>query len=241
MNFMPSEDAFFDEPLHNDMPVPQNIAPKSNVAHQAYPFSPQILPPPENANQLLLESSIRQEKLLERLLTEMERVNKNLIELRLSRENSQASSPGASPSSAAGKSVPTSSNPSRGTLILPPGSRPISVPNVPEKKPLLSPAEEIAAREQEEREAILRRRADEEARLARIEVERLEREAEEERKRIAEMKRIEDEKRMKEELERKTRGLMTGLITSSAAGGLFGDDDLDMGSNGKKQGGLFDD
>lgn len=241
MNFMPNEDAFFDEPLHNDMPVPQNIAPKSNVAHQTYQFSPQILPPQENANQLLLESSLRQEKLLERLLTEMERMNKNLIELRISRECSQASSPAASPSSATSKNIAASSHPSRGTLILPPGSRPTSLPNVPEKKPVLSPAEEIAVREQEEREAILRRRADEEARLARIEAERLEREAEEERKRIAEMKRIEDEKRMKEELERKTRGLMTGLITSTSAGGLFGDDDLDIGSGSKKQGGLFDD
>jgi hypothetical protein len=217
MNFMPSEDAFFDEPLHN---------------------APQAPLPVDHSGELL-ESSIRQEKLLERLIHEMERMNRNLIELRLAREHSNAS-PAPSPSSSNVKPTAPASGPAppRGNLILPPGSRPVSVPNVPEKKPGLSEAEEAAAREKDERDAILRRRAEEEARIARIEAERLEREAEEERKRIAELKRIEDEKRMKEELERKTRGLMSGLLTSDPTG-LFGDDDVEL--PGKKKGGLFDD
>jgi hypothetical protein len=235
MNFMPSEDTFFDEPLHNEAPVPQNVAPKINMGYSA-PAMPQ-----DNTMSLLLESSIRQEKLLEKLLSEMERVNRNLINLEF-RQQHHSGSPAPSPTSAkqqsgSGEKV----NQSRGSLLLPPGSRPATVPAVAPKTPDLSLAELAASKEQEEREAILRRRAEEDARLARIEAERLEREAEEERKRIAELKRIEEEKRMKEELEKKTRGLMSGLLTNTNAG-LFGDDDMEIpGPAGKKAGGLFDD
>lgn len=227
MNFMPSEDAFFDEPLHDEVPVAVKSA--SNIISNEFPVA------------LLLESSLRQEKLLEQLVSEMERVNRNLINLEI-RYSQSTSSPAPSPTNATKQQQ---SNPSRGTLILPPGSRPTTVPNVHKGKAPEVSAEEIAAsREKEEQSAILRRRAEEDARIARIEAERLEREAEEERKRLVELKRIEEEKRMKAELEKKTRGLMTGLLTgTTSAGGLFGDDDIDVsGSAGnKKGGGLFDD
>jgi hypothetical protein len=233
MNFMPSEDTFFDEPLHNDIPVPQNISSKSNVVRE------------DNTVALLLESSLRQEKLLERLLSEIERVNRNLINIDLKHQNA-TSSPAPSPTSAKHQQQANSTGPTppRGNLLLPPGSRPATVPNVvKEKAPELSAEEIAAAREKSEQDAILRRRAEEEARIARIEAERIQKEAEEERKRLAELRRIEEEKRMKEELEKKTRGLMTGLLTTSSTGGLFGDDDLDVGgvAGTRKGGGLFDD
>ena len=232
MNFMPSEDTFFDEPLHENIPAPrfdESMHNKGIVPHD-------VRDPTLN---LLLESSLRQEKLLERLLSEMERANRNLINIELKQQNSTPS-PNASPTS--GKQTSSFPQQPRGTLLLPPGSRPATVPTVVSKTPELSAAELAASKEREEQEAILRRRAEEDARLARIEAERLEREAEEERRRMAELKRIEDEKRMKEQLEKKTRGLMTGLLSNGSAGGLFGDDDLDIsGPAGKKSGGLFDD
>jgi hypothetical protein len=219
MNFMPSEDAFFEEPV-------ENVAPKNSKMEN------------ENSGQVasqILESSVRQEKLLERILSELERMNKRINLL----ENSTSSAPKSliRPDS---PTFDTSSKPSRGTLVLPPGSRPVTLANVGglEKAPVV-PTD--ADREREEQEAIFRRRAEEQVRLARIESERIEREAEEERKRIAELERIQQEKRMKEELEKKTRGLMSGLLTGSSAG-LFADDDLDAPAAGaKKSGGLFDD
>ena len=173
MNFMPSEDAFYNEPLQDE------VAP----AVAQIDFS------------LILESSLRQEKLLERIVGELEIMTRRLLVVE---RTVPVTSPVTSPSSAA------PSKPSRGNLVLPPGSRGGHIPAViaVEKKPELSLAEESALREQSELEAIQRRRADEEVRLARIEAERMEREAQEEQKRLAEIKRIEEEMRLKEELER---------------------------------------
>lgn len=212
MNFMPSEDAFFDEPLH-DAPVSYGQPPAPQVAEES---------------RELLESSLRQEKLLERLLGEMEKMNRRLFAIETS---GALGAPREAPKPVASPTGSATPKPSRGTFVLPPGSRPAVIPNIVEPKP----AED---REKAEEDAIFRRRAEEEARIARIEAERREREAEEERKRIAEIKRLEDERRMKEELEKKTRGLMSGLLTSSG-GGLFADENIDAPA--PKKGGLFDD
>ena len=225
MNFMPAEDAFFDEPIVDSNPKYEQTT---------------IITPPSTADYpAILESSLRQEKLLERIVYELERMNDRLIAVERVRSNTgPIVSPQASPTNSS--NAVSANKPPRGNLVLPPGSRSVHAP-VAEKKAAVSAEEEAQKREKEEQDAIVRRRADEEARLARIEAERIEREAEEERKRQAELKRIEEEKRMKEDLERKTRGLMTGLLTSNG-GSLFADDDLDnVVGEKKKSGGLFDD
>ena len=215
---MPSEDAFFDEQIQ----APQKV---SLHEEQAPDFSNQIL-----------ESSIRQEKLLERILSELERMNKRINLLESVSSGNKAST---SSSVVRTESPPTSTYvASRGAFVLPPGSRPAIIP-----APVLTSDKKIVVAEEEEQEAILRRRSEEQARLARIEAERADREAEEQRKRLAELQKLQDEKRMKEELEKKTRGLMSGLLTS-AGGSLFEDDDLaepNAAGGGKKTGGLFDD
>jgi hypothetical protein len=202
MNFMPSEkDAFFEEPV-----VPSSVWTQ------------------------ILESSVRQEKLLERVVGELERMNKRINLLETSSTSSKSYGPPESPT------VSVSSS-SRGTLVLPPGSRPPSLPNIVAEKKLPE-----ADPEREEQEAILKRRAEEQARLARIESERVEREAEEQRKRLAELQKLEMERRMKQELDSKTRGLIKGLLTGTGNASLFAEDDLDVPLGGvKKSGGLFDD
>ena len=239
---MPSEDTFFDEPLVEDY-VQYGAPPKVLAPHQEYTFSNEKLQAQQENNTLLqlLESSKRKELLLEKIVSEMERMNRRLLTL----ENLSPSHPvpAAKTFSPTGSPVSSSAAPraSRGTLVLPPGSKPSTVPNLPDKKPVLS-NEDVASREQDEHAAILRRRNDEEARLARLEAERKQREQEEERKRLAELKRVEEERRMKEELDKKTRGLMTGLLASNSGGGLFEDDIDSIAAPGlKKSGGLFDD
>ena len=254
MNFMPSEDAFFDEPIHSN-------------DHGGYP--PQVLGtsqrPYTSGNQFvishqkdensihvqLLESSKRQEQLLEKLVHELERMNRRLSDVErlapnilLPATSSKVNGVVGSPTSAT--PVSGGPKPTRGSLVLPPGSKVSNVPNLPERKAHDSSMDSNQTKEQDEQAAILRRRAEEEARIVRLEAERKQREEEDERKRLHELKRIEDEKRRKQELESKTKGLMTGIFTDSS-GGLFGpDDDLDVststGGTGSKQGrGLFDD
>ena len=217
MNFMPTEDGFFDEPL-----MEENIMPSAPLVSSS------------NQQSSILESSLRQEKLLEKIATELERMNRRLSAVE--RLGGASGSPAQSPSG-------SNKSATRGNLVLPPGSRQMYVPAMTmEKKPAdPSAAEEAVVRERDELEAIQRRRAEEESRLARIEAERIQREAEEERRRLAEMARMEEEKRMKKMLEEKTRGLMTGLLTGGGGGGLF--DDLDDTATDKKKngGGLFDD
>jgi hypothetical protein len=82
-----------------------------------------------------------------------------------------------------------------------------------------------------------KRRTEESARLARVEAERREREAEEVKRRQAEAERVENERRAREELEKKRKELITGLFTTETSTGLF-EDDLNVKKNG---GGLFDD
>ena len=192
MNFMPSEDTFFDEPLVDTAPAgsayhPPEIFQNSYTSHQGVT---------DSCSSQLLESSLRQEKLMERMISELERMNRRLTVL-----ESVSLNPSSHPHAHIAPVVtsPQSENKpvqQRGNFALPPGSRPTTLPHVAEKKPLVSAEDESAAREKAEQDAILRRRAEEEVRLARIEAERLEREAEEDRKRLAELKRIEDEKRM---------------------------------------------
>jgi hypothetical protein len=80
-----------------------------------------------------------------------------------------------------------------------------------------------------------RRRAEE---LARKREEDEQRKREEmERQRIEEERRREEERLRKQQLEKKTSGLMSGLITDSGSG-LFGDEDV---GKKKNKGGLFDD
>ena len=263
MNFMPSEDAFFDEPLNQ--PVTQPFVPAQVLSQhpQQSTFSHlDHLSKQENDHSAqFLESSRRQEQLLERIVAELEKLNSRIGTLERitpvgnpSSTGSRIVSPGASPTHGGGQS--STAKQTRGSLVLPPGSRPANAPNLPDRKPVeaVSAAEDAAARERQEQEAILRRRAEEEARIARLEAERKQREEEEERKRIEELKRIEEERKRKEELEQKTRGLMTGLFdnslttTATGASSLFGpEDDLDLlsrpGAAGgqKTGGGLFDD
>ena len=252
MNFMPSEDAFFDEPL-NQPPITQYVPPQVLTQHThrpAFSHFDHLAKQENDRSAQMLESSKRQEHLLERIVSELEKLNTRIANLeRVAPSSSAAStssrvvSPGASPTNAS--SQQSAPRPIRGSLVLPPGSRPANIPNLPERKPaeVIPSADDAITRERQEQEAIMRRRAEEEARIARIEAERKQREEEEERKRLEEIKRIEEERKRKEELEKKTRGLMTGLIEpmTSGGGGLF-EDDLDLvGKPGKKAGGLFDD
>jgi hypothetical protein len=236
MNFMPNEDAFFDEPLHDTVPQLAHFNAPEDLNHGRAPSIPRT-----DFSDQLLESSLRQEKLMERSISELERMNRRLLVIESTGLNPSVHHSVSTPAPAPSVQNENKSLPARGNLVLPPGSRPATLPNVSEKKPVISTEEENAAREKAEQEAILRRRAEEEARLARIEAERIEREAEEERKRVAELKRIEEEKRMKAELEKKTRGLMTGLLTGVGSGGLFADEELESSGAAKKKGGLFDD
>lgn len=246
---MPNEDAFFDEIPINENPRSNNHLNKPSSDYSS--VSPQV----HQDFTAILDSAHRQERLLERIVGELEKMNRRLSAVeRLSPTSGLSAissavakgtiSPTQSPTGA--QASKTVSEP-RGHLVLPPGSRSAHTAPIPnDKKPVVSAVEEEAAREKQELEVIERRRAEEVSRLARIEAERLEREAEEERKRLAELKRIEEEKHMKEELEKKTRGLMTDLLTGgNSGGGLFANDELDdmLGSKGgkKKSGGLFDD
>ena len=249
MNFMPNEDAFFDEILINENPGSNN-----HLNKLSSDFST-VTPRFNQDLTAILDSAHRQERLLERIVGELEKMNRRLSAVErlsptsgLSEISSSAAKGTISPTqSPTGAQASKPGSEPRGHLVLPPGSRPAHVtPILNDKKPVVSAVEEDAAREKQELEVIERRRAEEVSRLARIEAERLEREAEEERKRLAELKRLEEEKRMKEELEKITRGLMTDLLTSgNSGGGLFANDDLDdmLGSKErqKKSGGLFDD
>ena len=253
MNFMPSEDAFFDEPIHsNDHGgYPQQVLVDSYRSNSLVPDS-NMFHKTENAiHAQLLESSKRQEQLLERIVSELEKMNRRLSEVDRVVPANPLPQAATRVSSAVGS--PTSNNsstgipkPTRGSLVLPPGSKVPNAPNLPERKPGAAVIDDGLVKEQDEQAAILRRRAEEEARIARLEAERKQREEEEERKRLEELKRIEEEKKRKQELESKTKGLMTGIFTDSS-GGLFGpDDDLDVvaspGGSGTKTGrGLFDD
>jgi hypothetical protein len=253
MNFMPSEDAFFDEPIHsNDHGgyPPQVLG----TSHQPNSYGNQFETNQKTENSFhaqLLESSKRQEQLLEKMVYELERMNRRLVEVErlapamtLPVSANKGNGTVGSPTSV----TPVSGGlkPTRGSLVLPPGSKVAHVPNLPERKTHDPTAEGVQSKEHDEQAAILRRRAEEEARIARLEIERKQREEEEERRRLEELKRLEDEKIRKQELENKTKGLMTGIFTDSS-GGLFGpDDDLDVSTNtggtGTKQGrGLFDD
>lgn len=242
MNFMPAEDAFFDEPLVDTHASGNGTVP----AHPSFPKS-EILPTHsiDAVSQQLLESSRNQEKLLLRLVCEVEKLTRRLTSLETlpsigSTVRKDTQSPASTPTSTS-RSLP----PQRGALVLPPGCRSTTIPSMTVPKAVSSAEDNAVRQAQNEELALQRRRADEEARLARIESERKEREAEDERRRVLERKRIEEEKRIKEELERKTRGLMTGLLTSGPGGGLFDDDLGEFGSNkkgnGTKTGGLFDD
>jgi len=251
---MPSEDAFFDEPIHsNDHGgYPPQVLTNSHRPNSYVPES-NVFQKTENTLQAqLLESSKKQEQLLERIVGELEKMNRRLSDVeRFASSNpippstNRVASAVGSPtnnSSAAGGPKPT-----RGSLVLPPGSKVSNVPNLPERKVGNPVGDEALVKEQDEQAAILRRRAEEEARIARLEAERKQREEEEEKKRLEELKRIEEEKKRKQELESKTKGLMSGIFTDSS-GGLFGpDDDLDVianqaGGAGTKTGrGLFDD
>ena len=253
MNFMPSEDAFFDEPIHaNDHGgYPPQVLVNSHRPNTFVPES-NVFQKTENAiHAQLLESSKKQEQLLERIVTELEKMNRRLCEVERIAPSSSIPPVVNRSSSAVGSPTGTNSStvgpkPTRGSLVLPPGSKVPNAPNLPERKLGAPTVDESVMKEQDEQAAILRRRAEEEARIARLEAERKQREEEEEKKRLDELKRIEEEKKRKQELESKTKGLMTGIFTDSS-GGLFGpDDDLDVAANpggsGSKSGrGLFDD
>ena len=254
MNFMPSEDAFFDEPIHSNdhggYPPPV-----LGISHRPNTLSAYTDTVQKSDNILLaqiLESSKKQEQFLEKIVGELGRLNQRMSELE------RISHTPSAPVSVSTNRVPnvvgsptnminasSGMKPTRGSLVLPPGSKVPNAPNLPERKSGVPMIDETQAKE-DEQAAILRRRAEEEARIARLEQERKQREEEEERKRLEEQRRLEEEKRRKQELESKTKGLMTGIFTDSS-GGLFGpDDDLDVSTNpggtGSKPGrGLFDD
>ena len=221
MNFMPSEDVFYDEPLVDNTQQQQYVG--KNYVNANTRFEPSTARPVHHATHVdaapanvgeyaswqhdMLESSRNCEKLLGRLVAHFE----------------SRTLPTESLSTLATEVAPAIP---RGTLVLPPGSRP----------PVLSPppTKLVASTE----ETSFRRRAEEEARLARIEAERKEKEKLDEAKRLEELKRIEEAKILKEQLEKKTRGLMTDLLVGSS-GGLFDDND-DINTK-PKAGGLFDD
>lgn len=169
MNFMPSEDAFFDEPL-NQPPAVAYVPPQvlSQHTHQpAFSHFDHLAKQENDHSAQLLESSRRQEYLLEKIVSELEKLNSRISNLeRVAPSSSAAStssrvvSPGASPTNAS--SQQSGPKQTRGSLVVPPGSRPTNIPKLPERKPVeaVSAAEDAATRERQEQEAILRRRAD---------------------------------------------------------------------------------
>ncbi|CAJ1355741.1 unnamed protein product [Effrenium voratum] len=129
----------------------------------------------------------------------------------------------------------------RGNLVAPPGKTSYSGPLGPSAAAGPSPEEQRLAQERLAADRLRmeeenRRRAEELARR-REEDERRKRE-EEERRRQEEERRREEERLRKEELGKKTSGLMSGLLSSSGGGGLFGDEAAPKRSS---KGGLFDD
>ena len=250
---MPSEDAFFDEPIHsNDHGgYPTQVLVNSNLPNSFVQETNAFQKTENSIHAQLLESSKKQEQLLEKIVAELERMNRRLIEVE--KINPSFAPPSSTNRATSVVGSPTSNNsstgapkPTRGSLVLPPGSKVPNAPNLPERKVGAPIVDDSLVKEQDEQAAILRRRAEEEARIVRLEAERKQREEEEERKRQEELKRIEEEKKRKQELESKTKGLMTGIFTDSN-GGLFGpDDDLDVTANpggaaSKTGRGLFDD
>lgn len=223
MNFMPSEEAFFDEPLVDNPAA--SIDPRGPCLDSSY-------------MERLLASSVNQEKLLGRLVGEIEQINLRLhsLEAKILSERPTEKMHSSIPAISARPTSPPLPKEPRGTLVLPPGSRPANGVLAPTVAPSVQTSQE------EENQMLARRRAEEEARLLRIEAERKAKEAQDEQRRLEEAKRIEEERRAKAELERKTRGLMTDLLITNVGGSLFEDDDLLAGSTAKpKGGGLFDD
>lgn len=181
---------------------------------------PEMLDPA--VHQSILESNKRQEELLGKILVEIEKLNKriNLIENKNSENLFSKPSPSPAPSGLAAETRSAI----RGSLPLPPGMR-----HVP--SPVAAPPAQMSIDDEN------KRRTEESARLARVEAERREREAEEVKRRQAEAERVENERRAREELEKKRKELITGLFTTETSTGLF-EDDLNVKKNG---GGLFDD
>eukprot|EP00927_Polykrikos_kofoidii_P069168 TRINITY_DN64551_c0_g1_i1.p1 TRINITY_DN64551_c0_g1~~TRINITY_DN64551_c0_g1_i1.p1 ORF type:complete len:259 (+),score=72.02 TRINITY_DN64551_c0_g1_i1:72-848(+) len=202
---------------------------------------------------LLVESSQRQEQLLEKVCSLVANLdarietlgnNQNRLEATLHHVVSQR----AMSSTPVVRDTTKSATPAginRGSLVAPPGRGPVN--------PLASPpptstivvsdeksteAEDRLARERLRLEEESRRRA-EEMQRKRVEEERR-RQKEIERQRIEEDRRREEEKLRKQELENKTNAALSGLFGSDSGGGssLFGDDEA---KPKKKSGGLFDD
>ncbi len=246
MNFMPSDDAFFDEQFHSVEPERHNHIPPqiSSYETEAVSVSTELLIK-------LVESSLRQEALLERVVREVERLNTRMLTMELSgssRSHILSDVPQLNDSKDKSKEQSKPTIP-RGSLLLPPGSRPV-LPNIGTRSdaPALIRVEASGDREKQEREAIEKLRLEEEERMAMMEAERKRIEEEEERARLEHLKKIEEERRQREELEKRTKGLLSNLITSqgSTGKGLFDSDNEDEGLVGsagpnKPSKGIFDD
>ncbi|CAK9011706.1 unnamed protein product [Durusdinium trenchii] len=185
---------------------------------------------------LVAESSQRQEQLLGKVCSLLVSLDEKMGRMAAAQERMQdsllrAPDPGLS---AAAPKAPLS-NAQRGALVAPPGKPYAGAPAAgpsPEEQRL---AQERLLADQKRIEEENRRRAEELARQ-RAEEERRRRE-DEERRRQEEERRREEERRAKEELGKKTDGLLSGLLSQSGGGGLFGDDEPKRASKG----GLFDD
>lgn len=244
---MPSEDVFFDEPFHTGDPG------QFHQAQTASRCAEQTTVEHINTDLLvkLVETALRQEALLERVVREVEKLNTRLLTIEL---NSGSRPHCAADSSPRGeikdKSISSSkSTIPRGSLLLPPGSRPV-LPNFGTRidASSLGKMEDIAERDRKEQEAIARLRKEEEERLAHMEAERKRIEEEEERARLEHVKRIEEERRHRQEVEKRTKELLNNLIVSDGtrSKGLFDSDNEDNGLDGssgpnKQSNGLFDD
>jgi hypothetical protein len=247
MNFMPSEDVFFDEPISTDMTGIAFVHVPPPAGYQAVEAPTEVSP--HDLLSKLVDSSLRQEALLEKLVGEIERMNTRLltVELTSGMRGTRSSSPMSTsdsvekPRSDSAARLPTV----RGTLLLPPGSRPILPNSVSRGTPQpVIPSEDPMERERKEQEAIQQMRADEETRLLRMEVERKQREEEEARKRAEHLRKLEETKRQKEELEKRTKGLLNDLLVPQSGKGLFDSDDepdILAGDQTKARKGLFDD
>ena len=193
----------------------------------------------------LFDSSTRQETLLEKLLNATLALNLSIEKLGLRVQAVETAVkegfvPGPrSPSHSVvpAKSIPAKSE-QRGLLVLPPGMggpRPIIEEKISNEDLAKKQLEEENIRAQEEARLEVKRREEAE-RLARVEEDRKRKEEETERIRKEEIRRIEEERIRKETLEKKTRSIMSDLITNVGSG-LFPDEET---SGHKKTGGLFD-
>jgi hypothetical protein len=208
-----------------------------------------VAPPADDAGmqlRLLVESSQRQEQLFTKVCSLLVGLDEKMTVVagnqeRLESTMQRLAEEGAFAGGGSGGSSARASG--RGNIAAPPGRETLGGSGPTAATATGGVSKEEQQRLEAERLAAERARIEEENARRAQELARKKAEAEkrakeeEERKRIEEEKRLAEEKARKQELEKKTTGLMSDLI-SGGGGDLFGDD---LAGKSKKKGGLFDD